>query len=95
MKIDVVSLLAVLQIRPFFDAMTGALDAERHLLHVVGIGPHVDVLFPLETQVDSVGRRSSSLFHSCSLCLKRSCHIFIVGEVLCSQPRYRRFETAL
>ena len=46
--------------------MTGAIDAERHLLHVVGIGPHVDVICPLETQVHSVGRRSSSVFHSCS-----------------------------
>jgi hypothetical protein len=58
--------LAVLQICPFFDVMIGPIDSERHLPHVVGIGPYVDVLFALETQVDSVRRRSPSVFHPCS-----------------------------
>ena len=46
--------------------MIGPIDSERYLPHVVGIGPYVDVLFALETQVDSVRRRSPSVFHPCS-----------------------------
>jgi hypothetical protein len=59
-------LLAVLQIYSFFDVMIGLIDRERHLVHGVGIWPHVDALFALETQVDSVRRRSPTVFHPCS-----------------------------
>ena len=95
MKIDVVPSLAVLQLCPFFDVMIGPINGERQLLHVVGIGPMLRSLCTCNTSRFGFAAAPHLCFIRTHLCLTRSCYIFIVGEVLCSQPRYRRFETAL